>query len=114
MAQVTINIGGINYPIACDDGQEEHLAALAEKVDRRVNELAAAVGKVGEARLLVLAALLMADELDDSLRECKQLRHAMDRDRGAAQRAADEDAAAHAIEKVAGRIEGIVARLEGA
>lgn len=114
MAQVTVTIGGINYPIACDDGQETHLSNLAQKVDRRVDELQAAVGKVGEARLLVLAALLMADELDEMAKESKQLRHAMDRDRGAAQRAADEDIAARAIERVAGRIEGIVARLEGA
>lgn len=114
MAQVTLTIGGNNYPVACDDGQEAHLIELAQHVDRRLAELQAAVGKVGESRLLVLTALLLADELGDARRENDQLRQAVDRDRGAAQRAADEDAAARAIERVAGRIEDIVARLEGA
>ena len=66
MAQVDVTINGRNYQIACDDGQEAHLAQLGEYVDRRVKELVAAVGQVGDSRLLVMVALLIADELAET------------------------------------------------
>ena len=66
MAQLTVTINGRGYPIACDDGQEEHLKKLAAYVDKRVSELATAMGQIGDTRLLVMACLLIADELSDS------------------------------------------------
>ena len=65
MGQVTININGRDYNIACDDGQESHLIKLSEFVDKRLKELVTAVGQVGDARLLVMTSLLLADELSD-------------------------------------------------
>lgn len=65
MAQVTVRINGYNYTVGCDDGQEEHLRAMAEEVDRRIGRIKAAGGPSGEARLLVHAALLLADEVHD-------------------------------------------------
>lgn len=65
MGQVTVNINGRDYNIACDDGQETHLTKLSEFVDKRVKELISAVGQVGDARLLVMASLLLADELSE-------------------------------------------------
>ena len=61
MAQVDVAINGKSYRIACDDGQEEHLLQLAAFVDQRVQELAASVGQIGDARLLVMASLLISD-----------------------------------------------------
>ena len=52
MAQVSITINGRGYQIACDDGQEEHLRRLASYVDRRVAELVAAMGQIGDQRLI--------------------------------------------------------------
>ena len=75
MAQVTITINDRNYEIACDDGQETHLTNLAEFVDQRVNELSAAVGQVGHARLLVMANLLLADELSEVCTELDTVRN---------------------------------------
>ena len=65
MAQVTIRINGYAYTLGCDDGQEHHLQKMAGSVEERINSIKALGGQSGEARLLVLAALLMADELHD-------------------------------------------------
>ena len=65
MGQVTVTINGRDYDIACDDGQESHLTKLSEFVDNRLKELIAAVGQVGDSRLLVMTSLLLADELSE-------------------------------------------------
>ncbi len=65
MAQVTVRINGYAYTLGCDDGQEHHLQKMAASVEERINSIKALGGQSGEARLLVLAALLMADELHD-------------------------------------------------
>ncbi len=65
MAQVTIRINGYAYTLGCEDGQEPHLLNMAAKVEERINSIKALGNQSGEARLLVLAALLMADELHD-------------------------------------------------
>lgn len=106
MAQIDISINGRDYRIACDDGQEEHIADLARYVDRRVAELAATVGQVGEARLLVMASLLIADELSEALADVES------RERDGDARAAARMAAL--TEALAERIEAIAARLEAA
>ena len=66
MAQVTVTVNGRNYTIACDDGQERHLMSLASELDDHVGRLVSAVGQVGDAHLLVMAGLMLADELADS------------------------------------------------
>jgi len=71
MAQVDITINERTYQIACDDGQEEHLRQLGEYVDKRVKELIDAVGRVGDSRLLVMASLLIADELSETYANLK-------------------------------------------
>ncbi|ODU19954.1 MAG: hypothetical protein ABS87_12455 [Sphingomonas sp. SCN 67-18] len=65
MADVTLEIGGRSYSISCRDGEEDHLRALARLVDAKAENARAAVGGVNEARQLLLAALLLADELND-------------------------------------------------
>ena len=65
MAQVTIRINGYAYIVGCEDGQEGHLAKMAAEIEQRINSIKAIGGQSGEARLLMLASLLMADELYD-------------------------------------------------
>jgi cell division protein ZapA len=62
MAQVTLVIHGRPYAVACDDGEEAHLSALAAGLDARIADLARAVGPVGETRLFLMVSLLLADE----------------------------------------------------
>ncbi len=66
MAKVDVSVGGRSYQLACDDGQERHLAALAATVDAEVRALSRSMGAAGEARLLLMAALLIADKLQES------------------------------------------------
>jgi cell division protein ZapA len=66
MAQVTIRINGYAYIVGCEDGQESHLERMATEIEQRVNSIKAIGGQSGEARLLMLAALLLADELHDT------------------------------------------------
>ena len=63
MAQVTIRINGYAYTVGCQDGEEEHLLAMADEVERRIETIKVAAGPSGEARMLVMASLLMADDL---------------------------------------------------
>jgi cell division protein ZapA len=65
MAQVTIRINGYAYTVGCEDGQETHLEQMAADIEQRITSIKAIGGQSGEARLLMLAALLLADELHD-------------------------------------------------
>ena len=111
MAQISVRINGRAYPIVCDDGQEAHLAKLAEFVDKRIEQLAAAVGRSDDARLLVMASLMVADELLDARTELQTAR-AEAGESPAMAAAAAEDAVARRIERVAERIEVLAERLE--
>lgn len=63
MAQVEITINGQPYRVACEDGQENRLGDLARMLDAHVGDLVEQIGQVGQTRLLVMASLLVADEL---------------------------------------------------
>ncbi|MAI12517.1 MAG: cell division protein ZapA [Rhodospirillaceae bacterium] len=65
MAQVDVSVNGQSYRIACEDGQEDRLVDLAAMVDEKVIDLVNQIGQVGSNRLLVMAALIIADELVD-------------------------------------------------
>ena len=62
MAQVTIRINGYAYTVGCEDGQESHLEQMAADIEQRITSIKAIGGQSGEARLLMLAALLLAAE----------------------------------------------------
>src|SRR5260221_14407692 len=62
MAQVSVKISGKTYRMACDDGEEEHLADLAERLDRSIEHLRQRFGEIGDQRLTVMAAITLADQ----------------------------------------------------
>jgi cell division protein ZapA len=66
MGQVSVPVNGRSYALSCDDGQETRIRRLAQYVDAKVAEFVGNMGQVGEARLLLLAALVIADELSDA------------------------------------------------
>lgn len=80
MAKVNITINGRRYALGCDDGEEERLLVLGQKLDNRVKELANQFGQIGDLRLLVMLGITMMDELEDtdSLVEQKAERLAAD------------------------------------
>lgn len=66
MAQVSIEVNGRVYTVGCEDGQERHLTELARLFDRQVRQVGQEVGQLGETRLFLMGALLLADELADT------------------------------------------------
>jgi len=109
MAQVSVTINDRKYQITCEDGQEAHLTRLGGYVDKRLKELVAAVGQVGDAQLLVMVSLLVTDELSDLYAEMDVLKS----DEGAAARLDAEEGLGNSIEQLAERIERIADTLEG-
>jgi len=67
MAQITVSVNDKHYPLACADGDEDRLHKLAAYVDGKTKALAEQLGHVSETRLILMAAVLIADELHDSL-----------------------------------------------
>jgi cell division protein ZapA len=63
MAQVTLRINGFAYTIGCRDGEEAHLNAMGREVEKRIDAIRSSAGQSGEARMLLMAALTMADEI---------------------------------------------------
>lgn len=66
MAQVTVEVNGRPYAVGCEDGQEQHLVALARLFDQQVRHVSADMGQLGDTRLFLMGALLLADELSDA------------------------------------------------
>ena len=100
MAQVEVTVNNQNFLIACENGQEDRLLDLSKIVDDKVVELAAQVGQVGQTRLLVMAALVIADELVD-LRETVKLTPVQNSDETSASATACIEELSRRIEKIA-------------
>jgi cell division protein ZapA len=109
LGQVAISIRGRQYSIACDDGQEAHLARLGRYLDERAEQLAdSSAGSVGDSLLLVMVALVVADELTDTVAELESLRATSGKDTKAKADAETTDA----LKTLAERIERIAETLE--
>jgi len=107
MAQVTVTINGRAHAVQCDPGQEHRIRDLARQVDAKVAGFAEHAARAGEARLLVLAALLLADELSEASDALRRLNA-----RAAA--SVEDPALADGIDRLARRIEAVAMRLETA
>lgn len=66
MAQMIIEVNGRPYTVGCEDGQEQHLIELARLFDRQVRQVSQDMGQLGDTRLFLMGALLLADELADA------------------------------------------------
>lgn len=105
MPDLSVTINGRNYTIACEEGQEEHIRRLAGYVKVRVEELVESVGQIGDARLLLMASLLVSDELSDAYAELAAVQ-------AETTPAEPVESAADKLERLAERAEAIAARLE--
>lgn len=116
MPLVNVMVNGRAYTIACDEGEEDHLKELAAHVDSKVRELLESVGQVGDQRLLLMAAVLITDELfeararlDQHARAVGDLSTAHEQISGELNKS--EENAVALLEAAAKRIEAINARL---
>ncbi len=66
MATVTVEINGRPYAVGCADGQEERVRILSKQFDGHVRQVSGEVGHVGDLRLFLMAALMLADELHEA------------------------------------------------
>lgn len=107
MAQVTIQINGRPYAVGCEDGQEAHLAELARLFDHQVRQVSEDMGQLGETRLFLMGALLLADELMDAKARLPSVQAELARLQS--DNARLEARAAAALEKAAARIEKLAA-----
>ncbi|MEE4237890.1 MAG: cell division protein ZapA [Anderseniella sp.] len=73
MGQVVITVNNRNFTMECADGEEGHLKDLASLLDSQVKEIKAGVGEVGDIRLLVMAGLIIADQLSEALDKVETL-----------------------------------------
>ena len=106
MAQVDVSVNGQSYRIACEDGQEDRLVDLATMVDEKVLELVNQIGQVGSNRLLVMAALIIADELVDLKNEAGSLQELKDN--------TNQQDTVLALQEITKRIENIADQVEQA
>ena len=99
MASVDIEIATRKYSLACRDGEEAHLRTVAAIVDRKARDAGGALGNLSEARQLLYASLLLADEL-------KERREGRDPPESA------DPTMGETLERLAERIEALAGRLE--
>ena len=100
MPLVNVLINGRAYSVACDPGQEDHVQKLGRQLDKKIQDLVGSVGQAGDARLLVMAGLVLCDELDEARRGS-----------GGSGGSAREEALAETLENAAARLEAIAAKV---
>ena len=107
MSQVEIRVNGREYKVTCEEGQQERLQKLAAFLDKRVSAMAADLSQVGEARLMLLAALTICDELFEAKERAEELE-------GAGEELDEETmgGASRAIDAAAKRVNEIAAKLD--
>ncbi|OAN68328.1 cell division protein ZapA [Rhodobacteraceae bacterium EhC02] len=74
MPEVEIRIGGRAFEVFCQDGEEHYLHSAAQMLDTEASVLAGQIGRLPEARMLLMAGLMLADKtagLEDKLREAE-------------------------------------------
>ena len=116
MPLVNVMVNGRAYTIACDDGEEDHLRELAGHVDAKTREVLETVGQVGDLRLMLMAALLVADECHEANRRLQAQAQAKTESDGSREAlserlAQSESAAAETLDAAAARAEALVAAL---
>ena len=120
MGKVNLNINGRAYALGCEDGEEERLMRLGQELDTRVAAMADQFGQTGDLRLMVMAGILLIDEMDeitsnvDAEVERRIGKLQSENARIAKARDKSEADAAKGLLRAAERIEAMAARLRDA
>lgn len=127
MPEVEIEIGGRTFEVACQEGEEHYLKAAAKMVDEEASVLTAQIGRIPEARMLLMAGLMLADKtagLQDKLRamedrmaekeaELDQLRNAPAPEPQHIEVPVVPQAVTDAMAEIAARTESLADQIEG-
>ena len=73
MAEVDITINGRSYRISCKDGEEERIKSLSSLINNQVQKLSEKIGQLGEARMILLASLVLLDKSDEVEKEAEKI-----------------------------------------
>jgi cell division protein ZapA len=116
MGQVNATIAGRQYRLSCEDGQEDQLHGLVKDLENRIIDLRRKFGEIGDTRLTVMAALMLADEMAEvsaRMRKMEDEIAALEDERASAtdRARAASDAVVGAFNSAAERIEGITRKL---
>jgi cell division protein ZapA len=117
MSSVRVTIGGREFQVSCDDGEEGRIKNLARLLDERVKTLGGGTGRISESHLMMLAGLMLTDELEDAKRELKQLRQEIQNSSQSFEMSKQielESAVASTLHNIAARVEAIAGDLETA
>jgi cell division protein ZapA len=107
MSQVSVTIDGRKYRLACNEGEEARLESLAGMIDGKIGEMRSSFGEIGDQRLVIMAALTIADNLTEAREAAEAERNRSE----AAERRAQ--ALASRLDELGSRLETVVARLAG-
>lgn len=127
MPEVQIEIGGRVFDVACQEGEEHYLHAAAKMLDEEASVLSAQIGRIPEARMLLMAGLMLADKtarFQDKLREAEdrmaekeaelqQLRNAPAPEAQKIEVAVIPDSVTEALAEIAARAEALAEQVEG-
>jgi cell division protein ZapA len=105
MAQVNVEVNGRPYAVGCEDGQEAHLMEIAKLFDHQVRQVSQDMGQLGDTRLFLMGALLLADELYDARNRLGAMQAELTRLQ--TERSRVETKAVNALENAAARIEAL-------
>ena len=73
MAEVDITINRRSYRISCKDGEEERIKFLSSLINNQVQKLSEKIGQLGEARMILLASLVLLDKSDEAEKEAEKI-----------------------------------------
>jgi len=108
---VTIRLNGTPYQIGCGPGEEARIEALGAEIEEVLQSLVGSVGQIGEARLLAMTALILADRTQDGQTAATPNGGGNGAASGATGTSGDEDVAAAALESAAERILALASTL---
>ena len=119
MATVSVTIAGRTYRMACGEGEEAHLQQLARHVDQTLAAMRKGFGEIGDSRLVMMAAISVADELFEARQRVAELEAALSdvemiREKGEAMRAALAADMTELLGATSARIETLVQHLNEA
>ena len=117
MPEVMVEVAGRSYRLGCGEGEEQHLLALAARVDGEAARLGGALGQASEGRLMLMSALMLADRLSETeaaLQAAERRATRVEQERRDLFGGAGEGEIADSIDALADRIESLAGRLEGA
>jgi cell division protein ZapA len=110
MGQVSVTLNGRTYRLECGEGEETHLIALAEYLSSHVDTMKRKFGQVGDDRLILMASLLVTDELWELRRQMQELKASLAEARR--DRSISDESAKSVQSDLASKVSAVADRLE--